>query len=166
MVGVTIEGRSSRTAAADWPAGFLTLYREQYGHMVRLAHLMTGSNVAAEDLVQDAFLRVARRWADVRDPASYLRQAVVNASRSYLRKYGRLRPLDAAPEPQVPAVSPRVDATWRHLGRLSPRRRAAVVLRYYEDLDDDEIARILDCESGTVRSLVHRALRQLEEVLS
>lgn len=163
---MTVEQPGRRTAEADWPAGFLALYHEQYGSMVRLAHLLTGSNLAAEDLVQDAFLRVARRWAAVRSPEPYLRRAVVNAARSHLRRHGRLRPLDAAPELEVPPASPQIDATWRRLERLSPRRRAAVVLRYYEDLDDREIAEILDCEPVTVRSLIHRALRQLEEVLS
>ena len=166
VAGVSIDVGRQAAAVAEWPAGFLGLYHREYGRMVRLARLMTGTNAVAEDLVQDTFVRVARRWDRVRDPSAYLRQAVVNACRSHLRKRGRFRPLESAPEPSVPGPSPQVDRTWRQMERLSPRRRAALVLRYYEDLDDDEIAEILDCKPATVRSLVHRALRQLEEALS
>lgn len=147
----------------EWPPGFVLLYEDHYDRMVRTAHLITGHDGAAEDVVQDCFLRIASKWERIEEPGAYLHRAVVNASRSWLRRNGRLRPLGAAPT--EPVGPPRIDETWRALRILTPRRRAAVVLRFYEGLPDNEIADVLDCKPATVRSLIHRALRQLEEVL-
>lgn len=154
----------SARAADAWPPGFVALYHDRYGDMVRLARLIVSRNDVAEELVQDCYLKIARRWDDIEVHGAYLRRAVVNAGRSYLRSHGRLRPLSAAAEPVT--GPPEYHDVWRELDRLSPRRRVAVVLRYYEDLDDVEIGRILGCKPATVRSLVHRALKQLEEVLA
>lgn len=154
-----------RVAGSDpWPPGFVALYHERYTDMVRLARLIVARNDVAEELVQDCYLRIADRWDDLDVPGAYLRRTVANAARSYLRRHGRLRPLEAAAEPTTPPSE--FHDLWRELHRLSPRRRVAVVLRYYEDLDDTEIAEILGCKPATVRSLVHRALKQLEEVLA
>lgn len=150
--------------AGDWPSGFVDLYHNRYADMVRLAHLLTGRNDIAEELVQDCFLRLARRWSDIDRPGAYLRRAVVNASRSHHRAVGRLRPLTSAPEPVT--RNPELDETWTQLRRLTPQRRAAVVLRYYEGLDDTEIASLLGCSRSNVRSLVQRALEQLRKALS
>lgn len=157
---------ASRTTvqAADWPPGFLTLYHDRYGHMVRLARLLTGRQDVAEELVQDAYVKVADRWAGVDNPSAYLRTAVVNACRSHQRRLGTEERYVAAQDVPVTAP-PEVHGIWEELHRLTPRRRAAVVLRYWEDLDDTEIAEILRCRRSTVRSLIHRGLSQLEEVL-
>lgn len=163
----SVTTRKTTSSAADstsWPAGFLALYHERYGAMVRLARMLTGRNDVAEDLVQDCYLAVARRWSKIDNPSAYLRRAVVNASNSWLRSRRRLRPLSSRDE--LPEAPPEIDETWRELLRLTPRRRAAVVLRYWEGLNDREIAAILDCRPATVRSLIHRALSQLEEVLA
>ncbi len=161
----TLVAAVENDTAHDWPPGFIRLYHDEYEAMVRLARLVTGRNEAAEDLVQDCYLRLAARWGQVAQPGGYLRRSVVNAANSYLRKYGRLRPLEHASD-ELADATPEIDETWKALRRLSPRRRTAIVLRYYEDLSDDEIAAALDCRPATVRSLIHRGLRQLEEVLA
>lgn len=142
---------------------FGVLYRDQYRAMVRIAYLMTSDNAVAEELVQDAFVRVYRKWSGVENPTAYLRRAVVNACRSHHRR----RYVEKAHEPDAPepVAPPEVDVMWEHLQRLTPKRRAALVLRFYEDLKVDDIAEVLDCSPGTVKSLIHRGLASLREVV-
>ncbi len=141
-----------------------TLYRTRYAPMVRLAYLLVGDAGTAEELVQDAFVRVAPRVESTDAPAAYLRTAVVNACRSHLRHLRvqrthlrTLRPVDGA--------SDTPDELFDALAQLAPRPRAAVILRYYEDLSEAEIATALDCRPGTVKSMLHRALAQLRTAL-
>lgn len=154
--------RGGGGAAATAPS-FAALYAEAYLPMVRLAHLITGSNAVAEDLVQDAFVRIHRRYGSLDNPGGYLRVAVVNACRSWQRR----RVLERARTPRASATH--VDLEHRDLedalSALSARQRAAVVLRFYEDLPEAEIARLLGCRPGTVKSLLSRALEQLREVV-
>lgn len=140
--------------------GFVALYRDRYDPMVRLAYLMTGSQAAAEDLVQDAFVNVHRSWARVRQPSAYLRASVVNACRSW----GRRRALELLRKPAPPEPSTLVaDELWDVLLTLPPRQRAAIVLRFYEDLPDEEIASLLGCQVATVRTAVFRGLEKLRK---
>lgn len=144
--------------------GVADLFERRYADMVRVATLMVGANAVAEELVQDAFVRVQRNWGRIeRDPDGYLYRAVTNACRSHLRR----RRVERAfrPDPRPLEELPEPDGVLPHLARLSPRRRVALVLRYYVDLPDDEIAAVLECRPATVRSLVHRGLEQLREVI-
>jgi RNA polymerase sigma-70 factor (sigma-E family) len=136
--------------------------------MVRLAHLITGSNAVAEDLVQEAFVGLRRHWHHVDNPGGYLRISVVNLARAHLRRRGVERRHSTTSDTAEPAVTgdPEIDDTWAALRRLPPRQRAVVVLRFYEDLPYDQIAEILDCPPGTVKSSLHRALSRLREELS
>lgn len=146
------------------PAGFAALYRDRYAAMVRLAYLLVGDEGVAEELAQDAFVRVYRRWATVQDPPAYLRRAVVNACRSHhRRRFTERRHPPAAPEAVGP---PELDETWSLLATLPPRRRAALVLRFYEDLPLHDIAGALGCSTGNVKSLIHRGLAQLRPEVS
>ena len=139
---------------------FVTLYRERYDPMVRLAYLMTGSQAIAEELVQDAFVSVHRSWARATNPSAYLRTAVVNACRSW----GRRQTLERLRKPAPPDAPTLVaDEMWDVLQTLPPRQRAAIVLRFYEDLPDEEIAALLDCKVGTVRTAVFRGLEKLRK---
>ena len=143
-----------------WPENLLTLYRERYAPMVRLAYLLTGNASVAEEIVQDAFVAVQRNWDRATSPGGYLRTTVVNNARTWHRRR-------ALEERQRPGR--RVDAglaadeMWDMLQRLPDRQRAAVVLRFYEDLPDAEIARILGCRLPTVRTAVHRGLAALRK---
>ena len=139
---------------------FVTLYRERYDPMVRLAYLMTGSQAIAEELVQDAFVSVHRSWARATNPSAYLRTAVVNACRSW----GRRQTLERLRKPAPPEASTLVaDEMWDVLQTLPSRQRAAIVLRFYEDLPDDEIAALLGCKVATVRTAVFRGLEKLRK---
>ena len=146
------------------PAGFVQLYRDLYRPMVKVAYLLTGNGAIAEELVQDAFIRVHLRWADVRQPTAYLHRTVVNACRSHHRRWflERRHP----PEPEGVTHQPELDETWALLQHLTPRRRTALVLRFYEDLPVADIAEIMQCSEGTVKSLIHRGLAQLRGVMT
>ena len=153
-------GASRRTSA---PSRFDEVYAEQRDPMVRLAYLLTGSQPAAEDLVHDVFLRVRDRLDGVDQPAAYLRRSVTNACWSWHRRRQR--------EASIPADRPVVVAgtsdieMWDALGRLPPRRRSVLILRYYLDLPEAEVARILGWRLGTVKSTTHRALADLRQAL-
>ena len=130
--------------------------------MVRVAWLIVGSPVVAEDLVQDAFVRVGRRYDRVRAPEAYLRVAVVNACRNELRRAKSL-PLSTVPE--LAAADPSTVELFDVLASLELRQRTAIVLRYIDGRSDDEIAAILGVRQATVRSLVFRGLAELRKVI-
>jgi RNA polymerase sigma-70 factor (sigma-E family) len=143
---------------------FDALYAERYDDMVRVAFLMVGDNAVAEELVQDAFARVHQRWARIDNPRAYLHVAVLNTARNELRRRSlrRRRPFDPRPDAQTDQASVELlDA----LGVLSARQRAVVVLRFYEGRSEAEIADLLGVRPGTVKSLLHRALNRLREVI-
>lgn len=145
---------------AAWHDNLLALYRERYEAMVRLAYLLTGNRSVAEEMVQDAFVAVHRNWDRATSPGGYLRTTVVNNARSWHRRR-------ALEERSVPAGATHAglaaDEMWDMLQRLPDRQRAALVLRFYEDLPDAEIARILGCRPPTVRTAVHRGLAALRK---
>src|SRR2546423_3347521 len=159
----------------DTDAGRLgELYLRHADDAVRLAYLLTGDQALAEDLVQDAFVRLAGRLAHLRDPGAfhaYLRRTVVNLSNSYFRRrkveraYVERAKSAAAPRADQgsgPAVEDREDL-WRALTHLSARQRAAIVLRFYEDLPERQVAELLRCRPGTVKSLLSRGLETLRQ---
>lgn len=143
------------------------LYRERYEASVRLAHLLTGDRGRAEELTQDAFVRIAPRLSEVENPPGYLRTTLVNLCRDDGRRAKRadalpVPPARVAPAPTIPPTS---TAVWAALQQLPERQRVAVTLRYYLDLPTDEIAEVLGARPATVRSLVHRALATLKEAV-
>lgn len=138
------------------------LYRAERPSLLRLATALTGDRLAAEDVVQDAFLEVSRRWDRLDNPAAYLRTAVLNRSRSHHRRLGTIRRHSPPPVP-LKVEAPELDELWAVLARLPHRRRVALVLRFYEDLSVEEIARIMRCRPGTVSSLLHRGLADLRK---
>lgn len=146
--------------------GFDALYRAQAPRMVRLAFLLTGGSGVAEERVQEAFLEVHQRWATIEHPAAYLRTTVVHRAASHRRRRGLElakgyeRRAEAVDGPAEPA-----DDLRAALVRLPDRQRAAVVLRYFEDLPEAEIAALLGCRVPAVKSLLHRALQELREVV-
>lgn len=156
----------------------LDLYRSDYRHLVRLATLLVDDVGTAEELVQDAFVAVARQPAgagprDASSAPAYLRSAVMNRARSALRKRAvrrrHLRSVEAAPT--APGADHRVVADEETervlgaLGRLSVRQREVLVLRFYGDLSEAEIARTLGISAGSVKTHAHRGLAALEQHL-
>jgi DNA-directed RNA polymerase specialized sigma24 family protein len=149
-------------------------YRRLRPALVRLAYLLTGSAETAEDVVHDAVVAASRHWPSVDNPDGYLRRAVVNTARSSHRRTGREHDKVArfgalagpgSGRPAPGSLAPEVDETWAVLRRLPDRQRQALVLRFYEDLPDAEIAELLGCRVATVRSLVFRGLAKVKEEL-
>jgi RNA polymerase sigma-70 factor (sigma-E family) len=147
------------------------LYVRHAEAAVRLAYLLTGDGAVAEDLVQDAFVKLAGRLVHMRDPQAfdaYLRTTIVNLSHSHFRRkrvertYLRRARLEAVSTVAPPSSSIEDrEELWRALSQLSSRQRAAIVLRFYEDLSEAEVGDILSCAPGTVKSLVSRGLEKL-----
>jgi len=147
------------------------LYETHAPDAARLAYLLTGDRALAEDLVHEAFVRLFGRFRDLRNPdafGAYLRTAVVNLARSHFRRKRVERAyLDRegrAPDPAPVDLGGR-EELWQALRRLRPRQRAAIVLRYYEDLTEAQTADVLGCARGTVKSLVSRGIEQLRQEL-
>ncbi len=162
VVGPESSDSEPRAVAPGAEPGFETFCRESYEPMVRLAFLLTSSIETAEDLVQDVLARTQPKWSKVDEPGAYVRRAVVNACNSHHRRRRRERqhPL---PEPEPSRMH--ADELFDVLAELPTRMRAAVVLRYYEDLPENDIATLLGCAPGTVRSLIHRGLARLRLVI-
>jgi RNA polymerase sigma-70 factor (sigma-E family) len=146
------------------------LYEAHAPDAVRLAYLLTGDRHLAEDLVHEAFVRLFGRFRDLRNPdafGAYLRTTVVNLARSHFRRR-RVERAYVEREGNAQDASPVAgggEDMWQALQRLRPRQRAAIVLRYYEDLTEAETAEVLRCAVGTVKSLVSRGIDQLREEL-
>lgn len=146
----------------DVPADFEALYRANYRKLVQLAYLLTQSSETADDLVQDVFARVLPRWQRLDDPVPYLRRSVVNAANSWRRRL-RLERLRSSNVEETASLQ--ADELFDILGELPPRQRSAVVLRFYEGLNDAEVASLLGCRPGTVASLVHRAFDRMRQAM-
>ncbi len=145
---------------------FETFYLENFERLVRLAFILTGSKEVAEDLVQESFVRMHGHFSRVGSPDRYARQVVVNACRSHFRQKARER--DKRPLLYVIDGSScqQPDELSDVLLALPYRQRAAIVLRFYSDLSEAEIAEVLGCRPGTVGSLIHRGLERLRRALS
>ena len=165
---IVTDGETDRTAGDGWDR-LEELYRVEHAPMVKLAHLLVRDRSVAEELVQDAFLRIHGQLDRVDDAGAYLRTTVVNLCRGHGRRLATARRhepglartdrVEAAPLP------PEMDEVWLALGRLPDRRREALVLRYYADLPTDEVARLLDTRPSTARSLIRRGLASLKKEL-
>ena len=159
-------------AESPAPAGRLEdLYVRNAPGALRLAYFLTGNRELAEDLVQEAFVRVAGRFRHLRVPDAfdaYLRRTIVNLYTSQLRRRKLERAYVArhgvepgiAPEPSDPATR---DELWRALHTLPERQRAAIVLRFYEVLSEQQSAEILHCSPGALNQLIVRGMASLRE---
>jgi RNA polymerase sigma factor (sigma-70 family) len=143
-------------------AGSEVVYAAMYRDLLRVAFVLTGSAPAAEDVVHDVFAKIGPRIDSLSEPAAYLRVAVVNRCRSLHRR-------DVAAPRMQPAGNAMMDIGLVELRdalkALPIRQRSAIVLRYLCDLPEEEIAAILKCRRSTVRTLVHRGLAELREVI-
>jgi RNA polymerase sigma-70 factor (sigma-E family) len=161
------DGGGALVGVEDRPTGRTSLddlYRDEFERMVRLAYLLTGSSAVAEDLVQDSFVRVQQKWGSIRQPSAYLRTSVVNACRAHHRTTKRHQA--RFPELVTEMVTPETPMLLDALARLPYRQRAALVLKFYEDRSEADIAETLKCRPATVRSLVHRGLATLRRVIT
>ena len=151
---------------------FADLFARHYASALRLAALLEGDQTRAEDAVCDAFARVYSRLkrGGVEDVTPYLRQAVVNAvrggwrRRQVERRHASSLVVDPAADAFESAVVER-DALWTALRALPSGQRRVVVLRYYEDLSEAEVAQLLHVKVGTVKSQAAKGLAALHELL-
>jgi len=153
---------------ATW-SGLETLYLQHAPSALRFAYFLSGDPETARDLVQDAFVRVAGRFRYLRQPDgfdAYLRRTIVNLNASRLRRL-KVERASLAREAAhralaVPERDPDVsDELWQAILDLPPRQRAAIVLRYYEDLTELQAADILRCSAKALNQLVVRAMKTL-----
>ncbi|ARF56548.1 RNA polymerase sigma factor [Streptomyces gilvosporeus] len=151
------------------------LYHAHRLAMVRLAILLVDDRATAEDVVQDAFAALCKRHGahldEVDNALAYLRTCVVNAARSVLRRRRTARGYTPPYETDEPSAEERIVLDEEHrevlaaLGGLTPRRREVLVLRYWGDLTEAQIAETLGISRGAVKSLASRALDSLEKIL-
>lgn len=160
------------TVAQQAPEQFAEWVAARGGALQRFAYLTTGSRDDAADLVQEALARAYPRWdalAARGTAEAYVRRSIVNAAISRWRKDHRVSSGSTAEPPPVGDSAQQQadsDHAWALCAGLPPQQRAAVVLRFYEDLSFAEIARVLDCPESTARSHVHRALASLRTRLT
>jgi RNA polymerase sigma-70 factor (sigma-E family) len=149
-----------------------SLYAACAPDAVRLAFLLTGDRHLAEDLVQEAFVKILGRFGDLRNPDSfqaYLRRTVVNLTKKHWRRQDVERRFrqraEGAPEvtTEIPDVESRA-VLWDRVQKLPHRQRAVLVLRFYEDLSERQAADALGCSPGAVKSLTQRAMESLRRM--
>jgi RNA polymerase sigma-70 factor (sigma-E family) len=152
---------------------------DRSGSLLQTAYLMAGNLAEAEDLVQETLLRVARHWPKVRTreyPAAYARRVLVNVAldgaERRARRAGELAASDSDATDLADTRAQRelygVDAQQEllgALGALTARQRAIILLRYWEDLPEADVAEILGCSVGTVKSTASRSLARLRAII-
>ncbi|MFD9206759.1 RNA polymerase sigma factor [Streptomyces sioyaensis] len=162
-------------APPDPPPTISELYHAHRLNMVRLAVLLVDDRATAEDVVQDAFAALYKRHGEqlgeVDNALAYLRTSVVNAARSVLRRRRTARDYTPPYEANAPSAEERIVLDEEHrevfaaLSGLTARRREVLVLRYWGDLTEAQIATTLGISRGSVKSLASRALDSLEKIL-
>ena len=161
-------------SGSDADAAVEQLYAAYWRQLVRLSTMLVRDQAAAEDLVQDAFVAMHGRWSRLREPdkaLAYLRQAVVNRSRSALRHRVVVdRHLRSATPADVTVAGPglagsRRDAVLAALAQVSERQREVLVLRYYLDFSEAQIADALGISRGAVKAHAHRGSAALRDLL-
>jgi RNA polymerase sigma-70 factor (sigma-E family) len=163
-------------APLEWDAdrAVTTIYSEHYRSLVRLAAFLVRDTATAEEVVQDSFVAMHGAWRRLRDTdkaLSYLRQSVVNRSRSVLRHRMVVDKNTPKPPPDMPSAEHGAitllerSAVVSALRALPDRQREALVLRYYGDLSEAQIASVMGISRGAVKSHTARAMSALRSVL-
>lgn len=177
----------ARAVASDLDEDFSSYVAARQQALLRTAYVLTGELQSAEDLLQTALAKAYLSWGKLRDPRAadgYVRTIMVNEHTSWWRRAWRRREqsTDDLPEPRPDGGSAAAgfgiasvdqtqlagerDAMWTLVQSLPPKQKAAVVLRFYEDLSEAETARILGVSVGTVKSQTSRALASLRQRMS
>jgi RNA polymerase sigma-70 factor (sigma-E family) len=155
---------------------FVAFVRASQHRLLRAAYLVCGDHHTAQDLLQEAYAKTASRWAQVSDgaPEAYIRRILYRDAVSRWRKVGREQPMDMGAPDSIFVRMPSSDdpTSWVDraqvrvaLDQLPPRQRAVLVLRYYEDLSEEQIADLLGIRPGAVKSQASRALAHLRRLL-
>ena len=161
-------------ASRDPDEAVTALYAAHYRSLVRLAALLVRDTATAEEVVQDSFVAMHRRWRLLREnekALAYLRRSVVNRSRSVLRHRAVVERNAPKPAPDMPSAEHGAivllerSAVVAALRTLSPRQREAVVLRYYGDMSEAQVAAVMGISPGAVKSHMARAMAVLRSAL-
>lgn len=148
-----------------------SLYVTHFGAAKRFAYLLTGDESSAEDIAQEAFVRMFSALTRIKAGAAlpaYLRRVIVNLANDRGRRQSRERrflssfPADAVPVSFSDDIDQR-DEIWTALQRLPYRQRVAIILRYHEDLSEIDTAEAMDCSTGSVKSYTSRGLKRLRD---
>lgn len=153
--------------------GIEALFEAHYPGLCRLAYLILGDRRSAEEVVMDAFVRTFSAWGRIRNVErsdAYLRRVVVNLCRTQVRRGGGIEePLIDSGDPQetgrTESGSDSAMDVWRAVQLLPRRQRITIVLRYYQDLPETEIATLMGCTGGTVKSQLAKARATLARLL-
>lgn len=140
-----------------------SLYAREWPRLVRVAYLLTNSRSDAEEIAQDAFVRLQASSSVVRNPGGYLHTTVVNACRD---RHRHRQVVDRAPKERPQPSTDEHDELFDALSKLPLRQHAALILRFHLDLPERDIAAALNCRPSTVRSLTRRALLALRKELT
>jgi RNA polymerase sigma factor (sigma-70 family) len=144
---------------------FEAVFEESRSRVVHTAFLIVGSLAVAEEIAQEAFLRLLAHFDEVENPGGFLRTTAVRLCLTQRSRAATERSLLARTAASTPTGEPEIDSTWDALATLRPERRAAIVLRFYEDLGYDAIAQAMGCRTATARTRVHRGLADLRKDL-
>lgn len=136
------------------------LFRSHRRRLMGLAAAVTLDRSVADEVVQEAFAGLASRLESVERPEAYLQRSVINAAIHLVRGRERSRAVPVRPVPH--SLIPEVDDAWQLVAELPVQQRAVVVLRFWEDLSQQQIASVLEIPIGTVKSTLHRALSTLK----
>lgn len=155
------------------PQSFDSFYRNEYRSLVGLAYALCGNRTASEELVQDAFLTAYQKWGEVGSyerPDFWIRTVLVNRTRSWgRRRSAEMRAMTRIKSRRESLITEMAEPDhefWEAVRDLPKRQAQAIALHYLEDRPVDEIAEILDCASGTVKSCLHRGRAGLSTALS
>jgi RNA polymerase sigma-70 factor (sigma-E family) len=174
LAGRATEGHRAKARQAEGlDSGFVAFARRRGPHHLRTAVLLTGDWHTAEDLVQTCLAKLYRVWHRLdtdADPDSYLRRMLVNTQRSWWRaRWRQEAPLEVVPDRAIGGDGQErqalADTVRRALAALPARQRAVLVLRYFEDLPEAQVADLLGCSVGTVKTHTSRGIRRLRELL-
>lgn len=162
----------SRTVSKD--ADFAAYMAARQSSLLRTAYLLTGDRSSAEDLVQTALAKLYLSWEKVQKRElidGYVRRIIVNENNSLWRRAWKRKEIATDEVPENVAVTDHHDhgeksALWQFVQTLPKRQRAVIILRFYEDLREGEIAEILGISVGTVKSQASRALAAMRERVS
>ena len=170
MADIAHAAPAAHADRAPLDGSFDEFVRTHRAGLVRYATLLSGSVAQGEDIVQEVLVRIYLRWASMNrrpgDALAYVRRAVTNEHVSWRRRW-TTRHVAVSHDGTLPDVAAterveeRDEQLWQSLLQLPSQQRAALVLRFYESLDDDEIADVLQCRPGTVRAHVSRGLARL-----
>lgn len=153
-------GDGTRTELGAW-------FEAEYGRLIRFAYAVSGDRHLAEDLVQEAYVRVSAAGPrDLARTGAYVRRAIVNLARGRWRRLQHeRRALSLLHQSEEEPATERDDQVWQAIRLLPARQRAVIALRFYEDLHDSEIARVLGIGEGSVRRHSFRGVQRIREIV-